>query len=373
MAGFDDSYPLTMQEMSLHDPFVLVDRERGLYCLYQANYGTGGKNSGDSRRVLLYLTRDMRHFSRPQSVLDRDDYPSGTWFEDCDSPWAPEVHYFGGAYWMFLTMHKDLAAPVPPTAGPAWFVRSSPIRRGRGMALAVADKPEGPFRLLPAVTPLTGSDRLALDGTLVIDGAGDPWLVYAHEWVQIYDGAMEAVRLDREDLSRPLGAPIHLWYASQAPWYQEDGDAPLGGWNGDFEDYERRTLQLRGHHPVSGYVTDGPWVIPNGQGGLICLWTSYQRGVYTLTQAISRSGKVQGPWEQLESLDGHDAGHAMVFEGLDGERLLIMHTNMTRKDPAGRPMSPRGVVYRVNIGEGGLRLDEHRSDLDGVVDPAAGR
>lgn len=373
MSTLEEHYPLTMQDMALHDPFVLVDQGRGLYCLYQANYRMRWMaRPDDPRMVLLYLSPDMQHFSLPIDVLNRNDYPPRAWFDDSDAPWAPEVHSYRGAYWMFLTMPTTLTQPCAPTAGPDWFIRSGSIRRGRGMALAVAESPEGPFRLLPASKPLTGAERLALDGTLVLDRCGDPWMVYAHEWVQIFDGSMEAVRLDKDDLSLVKTDPIHLWYSSQASWHREDCDAPEGGWGGDFSDYDQTVKSLQGH-PERGYVTDGPWMIDDDQGGLVCLWSSYRGGTYTLTQAFSQSGRVQGPWRQLDLLDSQDAGHAQVFAGLTGEHFLLMHTNMTRRDPSGHPMRTRGLLYQVSMGESGLRLERHRSDLDGLLDPASGQ
>ena len=38
---------------------------------------------------------------------------------------------------------------------------------------------------------------MTLDGTLYVDRAGKPWMVYAHEWIQKVDGTMEAIPLTR--------------------------------------------------------------------------------------------------------------------------------------------------------------------------------
>lgn len=40
--------------------------------------------------------------------------------------------------------------------------------------------------------PITPRDFMTLDGTLYVDRAGAPWMVYAHEWIQKVDGTMEA-------------------------------------------------------------------------------------------------------------------------------------------------------------------------------------
>ena len=48
--------------------------------------------------------------------------------------------------------------------------------------------------------PIVDRSVMTLDGTLFVDAGGKPWLVYAHEWVQIGDGTIEAMPL-KDDLS----------------------------------------------------------------------------------------------------------------------------------------------------------------------------
>ena len=49
-----------------------------------------------------------------------------------------------------------------------------------------------------------------------------PYLVYAHEWVQKLDGTVEAIQLT-EDLSGGVGNPFLMFRATSAPWYEWDG------------------------------------------------------------------------------------------------------------------------------------------------------
>ena len=95
--------------------------------------------------------------------------------------WAPEVHAYNGAFYMFATFMGDT----------------------RGTGILKADHPAGPF--LPwsdgAVTP---RDQMCLDGTLHIDKNGKPWIVYCHEWVQVGNGTMNAAPLS-EDLKQTYG------------------------------------------------------------------------------------------------------------------------------------------------------------------------
>ena len=362
----DSQYPLNMHDFSLHDPYILADTNSGLYYLYNANYFQyRSAEYGYGKSVVMYVSPDLIHFSEPRNVFDLTTIAQGSWFDDCDSPWAPEVHEWHGRYWMFMTLHAKRENTSHPTAGPQWY-RGKELTERRGMFAAVADSPEGPFAVVDTTQPMTRSDDMALDGTLAVDADGSPWMIYAHEWVQLFDGAMEAVKLDGDDLSKAAGDPIHLWSASEGAWHLDDGDAPEGGWNSNFDTDQAERLIPQGS---GGYVTDGPFVQRTPNGSLVCLWTSYSRGEYILSQAVSRSGAVSGPWQQLPALDYRDAGHAMVFRSFDGTLLLIMHTNMVRKDEAGNKLASHGIIYEVSITDEGIVMGRHRSDLDGIADP----
>ena len=147
----------------------------------------------------------------------------------------------------------------------------------RGTAIAVADSPAGPFTLLKRDGPVPPADFMTLDGTLYVDPAGRPWMVYAHEWLQVVDGTMEAVPLS-PDLSAADGPPMHLFRASSAPWL----DA-------------RRTPS----RAEATYVTDGPELFRTRDGHLLMLWSSYDHNRYVQTLARSVTGTLAGPWQQL--------------------------------------------------------------------------
>lgn len=358
------SFPLTMDEFSLHDPCVLADKRTGMYYLYNANYGQyASSDFGNGRCVVMYSSPDLVHFSEPVNVFDGNTVADTAWYDNSDSPWAPEVHEWRGKYWMFVTMHAKRHDGARPANGPAWFRDRNLLDARRGMVVAVSEMPQGPFHVMHENMPVTPVDSMALDGTLAVDASGKPWMVFAHEWVQIFDGSMEAIQLDPEDLSVAVSDPCHLWFASEGGWHIADGDAPVGGWGGNFAtDIAKHVLSPE----ISGYVTDGPWVMSTPSGALVCLWTSYSKGEYILAQAISETGAMTGPWKQLAPINYDDAGHAMVFQTFEGDLLLIMHTNMTRKDSQGRPLVSHGIVYEVSLGEDGFTLGRHRSDIDGL-------
>lgn len=165
----------------------------------------------------------------------------------------------------------------------------------RGTQVLVADSPLGPFRPHSA-GPLTPRDWECLDGTLFVDEAGAPWMVFCHEWVQVHDGEMCAMRL-AADLSQAIGEPLLLFRASEAPW---------------------------GVKPEKiGYVTDGPFLHRARNGALLMLWASFGAGGYAQGVARSTSGHISGPWvQEPEPLYAQDGGHGMLFRAFDGRLML---------------------------------------------------
>ncbi|MDT0344349.1 family 43 glycosylhydrolase [Streptomyces litchfieldiae] len=243
------------------------------------------------------------------------------------------MHAHAGKWYLFVTLHDEAQTLAEPPE-----VLITTYRRGT--AVAVADSPYGPFRLLDAERPQTPDAFMALDGTLWVED-GVPWLVYAHEWIQRLDGTMEAVRLS-PDLSRSEGEPLHLFKASYAPW--------LG---------ERITADDRALPP---YVTDGPELFRSRTGELLMLWSTYlglagTQG-YVQTQARSVSGRLAGPWELAPVLVGDNAGHGMPFRAFDGTLLLVVHR------PFGSPAT-RAKLYELHDAGDRFDLGRRRTDLDG--------
>lgn len=247
--------------------------------------------------------------------------PDGCWAHPDHGAWAPEVHEYGGRYYLFVTLHNR-ERPLPES-------NAIPMpKHWRGTAIAAGDTPEGPLALLDPARPTTPSDRMALDGTLYVDEAGKPWMVYCHEWIQIADGTVEAIPL-LGDLSGAAGEPIHLFRASEASW-----------------DTGERTEGYEG----AIHVTDGCQLYRTRGGSLVMLWSSYDKGSYVQTIARSRSGKLEGPWKQLPPLVGEDSGHGMLFRTFGGERLLVLHR------PFAMPES-RCHLYRMRETEDGFEVD----------------
>jgi arabinan endo-1,5-alpha-L-arabinosidase len=238
--------------------------------------------------------------------------PPGFW--STGQFWAPEVHEYRGHYFMLATF------------GGVGVVR--------GTQVLIAEEPTGPFAPW-SDGPVTPRRWHCLDGTLHIDGDGDPWVVYCHEWVQVGDGAIVAQRLT-QDLRSTTGSPVRLFTASQAPWVRPVPEGtPLPP-----------DVDLR----APAYVTDGPFLHRTADGTLLLLWSSFGDGGYAIGLARSESGLVTGPWTQQERpLWSRDGGHGMIARLPDGELLLVFH------HPNDTP-NERAVLRRVRELPGGLEL-----------------
>ncbi|NLF79216.1 MAG: family 43 glycosylhydrolase [Chloroflexi bacterium] len=265
---------LKNSDIHIRDPFVLPVAAEQQYYLYGTvgptawtNYATG---------IDYYTGTDLENWEGPFPAFRP---PVGFWADR--NFWAPEVHVYRGRCYMFASF------------------KSAEARRGT--QILAADGPQGPF--LPISDgPVTPRDWECLDGTFFLDNADQPWIVFCHEWVQVGDGEICALRLS-DDLTSAVGEPHLLFRASEAPWTEE--------------------LNSKGR---VGIVTDGPWVHRLASGELLVLWSSLRSSGYTVGIARALSGGILGPWEQVpEPLFAGDGGHCMTFRTFDGALRLALH------------------------------------------------
>ncbi len=267
---------LTKEDIQIRDPFVLPMKSEGQYYLF----GSTDKDIWKSKATGfdVYRSRDLEAWEGPYPAFRP---PAGFWSDR--NYWAPEVHEYRGRYYMFATFKAEGVC--------------------RGTQILVADRPEGPYQP-HSDGPVTPRDWECLDGTLHVDDEGNPWMVFCHEWVQISDGTICAIRLSPE-LDKAIGEPIKLFAASEAPWV-DAVESPRHG---------------------RGYVTDGPFMYRGENGVLSMVWSSFKGGRYAQGLAVSESGGILGPWKQQpEPLFASDGGHGMVFKTFDGRILLALHT-----------------------------------------------
>ncbi len=311
--------PLTLPDMPLHDPWVVADKASKTYYLFTSNNPrlTGESVTG----IMVYTSANLINWTKPRIVFR---LPEGIWANA--GGWAPEVHEWRGKYYLFTTVHNE-SAPLPKGTN------DRPLYR-RGTVLAVADTLDGPFELVRGGEPVAPKEIMSLDGSLFVDEAGKPWMVYAHEWIQMGIGTMEAIPLD--DNLAAIGPPLMLFKGSDSKWA-----VPQQGTN---------------------IVTDGPEIHRTKNGALVMLWSSWGQDGYIQTLARSPSGQLTGPWEQLPMLLGKGSGHGMLFTTFDGQLMLIVH----------RPFkNARGKLYEVRDTGDSIELTRQRVDLDRDPTPLA--
>lgn len=259
-------------DINIRDPYVLVDG--GKYWLY----GTRGPTCwGPADGFDVYCSTDLENWDGPFVCFHNDGS-----FWATHNYWAPEVHCWQGAYYMFATFKND--------------------KIHRGTAILKADSPMGPF-VPHSEGPVTPSDWECLDGTFYVSKEGKPYMVFCHEWVQIGDGTVCAMELS-PDLHHPVSEPKVIFRASDAEWKQMK------------------------HHSsgMDGYVTDGPFLWRTTDGTLLCLWASFSEQGYTEAVAVSDNGEIDGCFTQVEPLFREDGGHGMIFRGPNGQPMLTLHT-----------------------------------------------
>jgi beta-xylosidase len=270
----DEKYSVHVRDIMISDPCVLASPDTKKYYIYARMFDPS-KFPEVKLGATFYAMEspDLIHWSRPILVFDKPD----DFWADLDY-WAPECHYYKGKYYLISSFRAE--------------------GKFRACQCLVSDSPLGPFLPL-SNTPVTPKNWQCLDGTLYQDRRGRPWMVFCHEWLQVYDGQVCAIPMT-DDLSAADGKPVILFRASDAPWTGKLGE--------------------------DGHVTDGPFLHRMKNGTLIMLWSSFSYGGYTVGYATSLSGDIMGPWKQEEKpLYALDGGHAMLFKTFDGKLMMSMH------------------------------------------------
>ena len=263
---------MKLNEINIRDPFILT--ENGKYYMYgtrAANFGqlTGGFD--------VYVSTDLSDWSEPIECFNSEEFGLNR-----SVNWAPEVHKYGGAYYMFATFTKENGL--------------------RGTYSLKAESPLGPFKPHSngALTPFEWE---CLDGTLYVDRQGRPYLIFCHEHTQIIDGTVCFIRLN-DDLTESLGEPTMLFKGS-SPYYIDE--------------------KPQGDH----YITDGPFTFRTSGGELLMVWSTFINHKYAQCVARSDNGEIDGNFVHLPPLITDDGGHGMIFSGNSGLMLTFHTPNQT--------------------------------------------
>ncbi len=266
-------------DFRMRDACVLVDQATKTYYMV-ASMG---------RNVRAYTSKDLVNWTGPTIIYQT---PTNIWPDaNVRGIWAPELQFYKGKYYLFLTFSTDT---LLPEQWHNWLPRVK-----RGSQILVGDSPLGPFKPFES-RPTTPTDMMTLDGTLWVED-GLPYMVFCNEWVQVKDGTVEIIQL-KDDLSAAVGEPIRLFHGSDGPWAKKSAQ-------------------------FGCYVTDAPYLYRTRTGKLLMIWSGFSETGYTIGIATSTSGKLRGPWQQQkEPLFSADGGHGMLFNRLDGQLMLTLHS-----------------------------------------------
>lgn len=276
---------IPLDSIRLSDPSVLADKNTQMYYMT----GTGG---------LLWKSKDLEYWEGPYHVAKTNP---DSWMGEKPMIWAAELHQYKNKYYYFATFtNRDVKIDT---------VAGNIIER-RASHVLVSDKPEGPYMPMADRTYLP-ANKPTLDGTLWVDMNGKPYMVYCYEWLQNGNGTMEKIEL-KSDLSGSLGEGELLFKASDSPWSREK----------DSQGNDKPNK-----------VTDGPYLFRTGTGRLGMIWTSWIYNVYTQGVAYSKSGTLDGPWDQEKNpITPPNFGHGMLFETFEGKTLMAVHSHKKVND-----------------------------------------
>ncbi len=284
---------MKLSDIHIRDPYILP--EDGKYYLY----GTRGAETwGESYGFDVYVSQDLENWSSPQEVFTP---PENFWSHR--NFWAPEVHKYKGKYYMLATFGGEEGTFV------------------RGTQILVSDSPLGPF-VLHSHGPVTPKEWSCLDGTLYIEDQV-PYMIFCHEWCQVMDGEMWAIRLS-DDLKSSVGEPILMFKGSEPSWASKESNT---------------------------FITDGPFVYKTGSGKLLLLWASVCDYRYLEAISYSDNGKISGQWiHQEELLFKENGGHGMLFKTFQGQLKLALHC--PNNNPDERP-----ILYNVRESNDSLIIE----------------
>lgn len=276
----NEEYTVPLGNINLSDPFIFADKSDKTYYMY---------GSGRNGEVRCRASKDLLNWTEQFVVIK---FTADHWAGDKAPTWAAEVHEYKGKFYLFTT--SDDGKPI----GKNILGNNYPHRATQ---IYVADSPRGPFRDFTNNKAHTPAEWPSLDGSLWIEG-GVPYLIYCHEWTQIMNGTIEAVRLPK-DFSVPVKASFTLFSGFDAPFITDTQP-----------------------DPKKSYVTDGNFLFKTKTGKLGMIWSSWKGKDYVLIAAYSKSGKLKGPWIQdKELLFENNGGHGMLFRTFEGKLILSMH------------------------------------------------
>jgi arabinan endo-1,5-alpha-L-arabinosidase len=283
--GFRTIKTVSTDEIHIRDPFVFAYEKDQCYYMFGTTFADGAGNKDPIFE--LYVSENLESWTGPYVAFQP---PKGFW--GVRHYWAPEVFEVDGQFYMFASFKGG-------------------IGENRGTGILIADHPAGPYRP-HSNGPVTIAGSECLDGTYYEDDDGQRWIVYCHEWTELYEGRIEALRLT-PDLKESFGEPVIILNAAEREWIRLFGDPRI---------------------EQQGFLTDAPFLHKARNNELLLLWSSYSVpnygdsgfGGYTVAIARSASGSIEGPWtHDRELFMDRNAGHSSLFRDFGGQLRICSH------------------------------------------------
>ncbi|MCL4401527.1 MAG: glycoside hydrolase family 43 protein [Acidobacteria bacterium] len=275
--------PIGDPPIRIGDPFVL--QAEGAYYLF----GTTARDG-----FLVQKSTDLVHWQ-----------PLGYAWKMTSEPWAdgvfwaPEVKFYRGKYYMTYSGRMRGATPARLLT-----------------AIAVSDKPEGPYKDLHA--PWFDAGYSAIDSDLFVDSDGTPYLYFSRNGARdgYAYGIVYGVEVAR-DLSKIIGEPVKLLEADQ-PWEKIN-------W-------------------AHNRCNEGPTVLKH-KGRYYMTYSANNTGAPGYGVGVATASKPLGPWVKYTdnpilaskldigvSSPGHNS---ITFSPDKKEMFIVYHTHADPGKPAG--------------------------------------
>ncbi|MEV4935316.1 family 43 glycosylhydrolase [Sphingobium sp. LMA1-1-1.1] len=181
------------------DPAPMVDGER-LY-LYVGHDEAQRDEMFNMKEWLVYSTTDMRHWTDHGPIMKVSDFK---WAKK--DAWAAQAIRKNGRYWFYAAVEHDQTHP------------------GKAIAVAVSDKPTGPFvdakgsaLITNQMTPKGTHSWEDIDPTVFTDDDGTTWIAWGNR--QAYIAKLKSNMIELDGSIRKITPP----HFEEGPWLHKRG------------------------------------------------------------------------------------------------------------------------------------------------------
>ncbi|UUL83189.1 glycoside hydrolase family 43 protein [Sphingomonas qomolangmaensis] len=213
------------------DPAPLVVGDR-LY-LYVGHDEAERDQMFNMRDWLVYSTTDMKTWSDHGSIMKVSDFK---WAKQ--DAWAAQTIEKNGKFWFFATVEHDATHP------------------GKAIAVAVADKPTGPFvdakgsaLITNEMTPKGTHSWEDIDPTVLTDDDGTTWIAWGNR--QAYIAKLKPNMIEIDGPIREITPP----HFEEGPWLHKRGDL----YYLTYASLDRKTHRDERISYSTATSLDGPW------------------------------------------------------------------------------------------------------------------